>query len=135
MVPLALALCCVSGWLARPSIMSTRAMSLHSPPLRMSADGAMALSTAPAAVVDGDELPPEGDKRPAWQHLLAPEAATGIAGLSTWALHNSWGLTPVAASAAVGVVSGVLLPAPLAVAAYCGSFAGMATTTVVSSLP
>ena len=64
-------------------------------------------------------------------------SAVVASGAATWLLHNHVFrfLGPVGASSFVGLLGGVLLPLPAATAAFCGSFAGMASTAVLPSLP
>ena len=53
--------------------------------------------------------------------------------MTTFILNNMYNLGPIKASGIVGLVSTVALPNNLAVAAFCGSFAGMAKMAVVPS--
>lgn len=62
-----------------------------------------------------------------------PDAALITAGFTTWSLHNFGSFTPVSANALVGLCSGALFPTPIALAAYCGSLTGVATTRVIPS--
>ena len=54
---------------------------------------------------------------------------SSTASAATWMLVRS-GLNSVAASSAVGLVAGVVLPTPLATASFCGTFAGMSSHIV-----
>lgn len=66
---------------------------------------------------------------------LAKASAIVAGTVATYALHNQLTtMGPVAASGIVGILSTLLLPEKLALAALCGSFAGMAKTTVVPTL-
>jgi hypothetical protein len=49
----------------------------------------------------------------------------------TYYLNNQQHWGPILASSAVGLVSALALPLPLALASFCGSFAGMAKSAVV----
>ena len=51
--------------------------------------------------------------------------------LLTYYLNNFTPLGPVKASSVVGIVASLALPLPLALAAFCGSFAGMAKSSVI----
>ena len=61
-------------------------------------------------------------------------ASVLAATVGTFVLNNSLNLGPVKASSLVGLVSTLILPLPLAIAAFCGGFAGMATTNVIPGL-
>ncbi|KAL3894361.1 MAG: hypothetical protein SGARI_007770, partial [Bacillariaceae sp.] len=51
--------------------------------------------------------------------------------LLTYYLNNFTPLGPVKASSVVGIAASLALPLPLALAAFCGSFAGMAKPAVI----
>ena len=65
---------------------------------------------------------------------LPTVASVLAATVGTFVLNNSLNLGPVKASSLVGLVSTLILPLPLAIAAFCGSFAGMATMNVIPGL-
>jgi hypothetical protein len=52
----------------------------------------------------------------------------------TYYLHNRYRITPVFASGLVSLLAGILLPEKLALAALCGSFAGMAKMAVIPTV-
>ena len=54
---------------------------------------------------------------------------SSAASVGTWALIRS-GVNSVAASSAVGLAAGAILPTPLATAAFCGTFVGMSNEIV-----
>lgn len=64
---------------------------------------------------------------------LQSAAAVFVGTILTYYLnnHRNWG--PIVASSMVGILSAVSLPLPLALASFCGSFAGMAKAAVISS--
>lgn len=65
----------------------------------------------------------------------APKVASiFVATLATHVLNNNVGMGPILASSWVGVASTLVLPEALALAAFCGSFAGMASTAVAPGL-
>lgn len=67
--------------------------------------------------------------------LAAKTSAVVAATVATYALHNQLtAMGPVQASGIVALASTLLLPEKLALAALCGSFAGMAKAAVVPTL-
>ncbi|KAL3912091.1 MAG: hypothetical protein SGARI_001330 [Bacillariaceae sp.] len=60
-------------------------------------------------------------------------AAVFVGTVVTYYLNNFTPLGPVKASSVVGIASALTLPLPLALAAFCGSFAGMAKSAVIPS--
>jgi hypothetical protein len=78
-----------------------------------------------------------GDKKATFRAdgSLAKASAVAAATLVTYALHNQLTtMGPVQASGIVAIASTLLLPEKLALAALCGSFAGMAKAAVVPTL-
>lgn len=67
-------------------------------------------------------------------NTLAKVSSVVTATMCTYYLHNVYRMTPVHASAFVSLISSVLLPEKLALAALCGSFAGMAKMAVIPTL-
>ena len=55
---------------------------------------------------------------------------SSAASAGTWALVRSCGMSSVAASSAIGLAAGAILPTPLATAAFCGTFVGMSSDLV-----
>lgn len=69
------------------------------------------------------------------EESLAKASAVVVGTVLTYALHNQLSsMGPVQASGLVSIASTLLLPEKLALAALCGSFAGMATVAVVPTL-
>ena len=67
--------------------------------------------------------------------LLARVSSVTAGTVATYALHNYLEIMdPVQASGIVAIASTLLLPEKLALAALCGSFAGMASTTIKPTL-
>ncbi|KAG7343029.1 hypothetical protein IV203_020974 [Nitzschia inconspicua] len=52
----------------------------------------------------------------------------------TYHLNNDRNLGPIVASSVVGILSALSLPLPLALASFCGSFAGMAQIAIIPSM-
>ncbi len=52
----------------------------------------------------------------------------------TWIINHPFGLGAFIANGFVGVTSAILLPAPLAVAAFCASFVTMSSAAVIGTL-
>jgi len=78
-----------------------------------------------------------GDKKATFSvdGSLAKVSAVAAATVVTYALHNHLtAMGPVQASGIVAIASTLLLPEKLAIAALCGSFAGMAKVAVVPTL-
>jgi hypothetical protein len=75
-------------------------------------------------------------KRDAVIDTLSKVSIVTTATMVTYCLHNRWYrmMTPVLAAGTVGLVSSLLLPERLALAALCGSFAGMAKVAVIPTL-
>lgn len=57
-----------------------------------------------------------------------------VAATITWYLNHKMGYGPIVANGLVGVVAAILLPAPLAGAAYAASFVGMSGALVLPTL-
>uniref|UniRef100_A0A7S4AY79 Uncharacterized protein n=1 Tax=Chrysotila carterae TaxID=13221 RepID=A0A7S4AY79_CHRCT len=107
-------------------------------------DSAQEQQLSETTAVGDTSLPAQTQPEKSWRRTASravlnngQDVAVVSGALATWALHNRIyaSLGPVAASSVVGLLSGVLLPTPLALAAYCGSFSGMATVAVVPTLP
>ena len=58
-----------------------------------------------------------------------------VAATVTWYLNHTLGYGAVVANGLVGVIAAVLLPGPLAGAAYTASFVGMSGALVLPALP
>ncbi len=69
------------------------------------------------------------DTSPLTRSDLYGGAAVWIGAVVTYALHLEWGLSAVVASSLVGIVAHAMTRR-LAVAAFCGSFVGMASVSV-----
>ena len=83
-----------------------------------------------ATTVNGDNKASFGVKE-----SLAKASAVVVGTVLTYALHNQLTtMGAVQASGLVGIASTLLLPEKLALAALCGSFAGMAKVAVVPTL-
>lgn len=61
-------------------------------------------------------------------------ASVFIATFGTFILNNYLSLGPVKSSSIAGLIATMILPEKLAIAAFCGSFAGMARMAVIPSL-
>ena len=59
---------------------------------------------------------------------------SSAASAATWSLVAHSGLGSVASSSLVGLAAGVVLPTPLATAAFCGTFAGMSSRTIAPAV-
>ena len=64
------------------------------------------------------------------RHATVRIGCSSAASAATWALTTHCGLGSVASSSMVGLAAGVVLPSPLATAAFCGTFAGMSSRAV-----
>lgn len=70
------------------------------------------------------------------QHVrtVLPDVSLLAAGMTTWTINNVAGVPAISSGSLVGLVSGLILPQTLALAAICGCFAGMAKVQVIPSL-
>ena len=64
------------------------------------------------------------------QNAVARIGCSSAAAAATWGLIACCTVSPVVASSIVGVAAGVVLPTPLATAAFCGTFCGMSSRLV-----
>jgi hypothetical protein len=62
---------------------------------------------------------------------LQSAAAVSVGTLTTYYLNTFTPLGPIQASSVVGIATCLVMPLPLALAAFCGSFAGMAKSAVI----
>lgn len=76
----------------------------------------MPFITLPAAIAD--------DKEQLVQ-LLQRSTVAGVSCVTTWALSQQLPLCTIQASSLQGLVAATIFPAPMAMASFCGSFAGM----------
>lgn len=95
--------------------------------------------TLPAVTGEGEEERDSEDDTVVvrWQllHKLQTILVIVAATVATFGLHNYLSVfNSIAASGLVGLVSGLVLPQYMALAAFCGSFAGMATLQVIPSV-
>jgi len=87
---------------------------------------------------DGEPKAEKANEKDAFSKVcdsLMEVSAVTAATVATYVLHNQViSMGPVQASGIVAIASTLLLPEKLAIAALCGSFAGMVKTAVVSTI-
>lgn len=87
-------------------------------------------SHAPFMLAEPKQSTPQGFLQDASKRI----ACASCASAATWGLIAKCNVNSVAASSAIGLAAGASLPAPLATAAFCGTFAGMGSLLVVPGI-